>query len=100
MKWESLERTAGKLTPSGAMPMFNFAMKNNMTVRGHTLVWHSQLPQHVRDARTKPALTEKITGHIQRTMGPGSPFHGKVKYWVRVATKTTGWIWLTMLRTW
>jgi len=86
MKWESLERTAGQLTAAGAMPMFNFARQNNMTIRGHTLVWHAQIPQNVRSSTTKAALTKKIQGHIKRVMGPGSPFYGKVRYWVHCLT--------------
>jgi endo-1,4-beta-xylanase len=102
MKWESLERTAGQLTTQGAMPMFNFAVQHNMTVRGHTLVWHAQvsflplspiacnrlpiihaqLPPSIKNIKDKAQLTARMQGHITRAMGPTSPFHGKIAHWV------------------
>ncbi|MDO4630119.1 MAG: endo-1,4-beta-xylanase [Planctomycetia bacterium] len=44
MKPEAIWRKDGKLNFSAADALVDFARKNGMAVRGHTLVWHSQTP--------------------------------------------------------
>lgn len=47
MKPISLNREKGKFAFEVADAMINFAKENNMVVRGHTLVWHNQTPDHL-----------------------------------------------------
>ncbi|MCL2775400.1 MAG: endo-1,4-beta-xylanase [Oscillospiraceae bacterium] len=42
MKFSSVHPTPGKYTFDRADTVFNFALSNNMKMRGHTLVWHNQ----------------------------------------------------------
>ena len=44
MKWEVVEPTRGAYDWSGADALVRFARERGQVVRGHTLVWHSQLP--------------------------------------------------------
>jgi hypothetical protein len=44
MKWSALQNVEGTFTFATADAQVAFAKANNMTVRGHTLVWHQQNP--------------------------------------------------------
>jgi endo-1,4-beta-xylanase len=44
MKPESLQPTEGNFNFKNADAIVDFAIKNNMKMRGHTLIWHSQIP--------------------------------------------------------
>ncbi|MFD0527595.1 endo-1,4-beta-xylanase [Kitasatospora arboriphila] len=44
MKWEAVEAVRGTYTWGPADDLVDFARDNHQLVRGHTLVWHSQLP--------------------------------------------------------
>src|SRR4051812_4794232 len=48
MKWETVEPQPGQFAFQAAEPLVVFAAENHMRVRGHTLVWHSQLPPWVK----------------------------------------------------
>ena len=47
MKWDATERTEGTFTFAQADAEVSFAKASNMHVRGHTLVWHNQIPAWV-----------------------------------------------------
>ena len=52
MKWSSLQPTEGNFTFATADAQVALAKANSMQVRGHTLVWHDQMPAWVFTART------------------------------------------------
>jgi len=75
MKPEAIQPEEGEFTFNDADKLANFAKENNLTLRMHTLVWHSQVPdwffQDPVDS-SKPATSEmlldRMRNHIETTM--------------------------------
>ena len=88
MKWDATEPTEGQFQFTNADAQVAFAKSNNMHIRGHTLVWHSQTPAWVfNDAMGNPMtatpanqalLTQRIQNHIQAVM---THFGNDVSIW-------------------
>jgi endo-1,4-beta-xylanase len=55
-----------------------FGKKNNMYLAGHTLVWHSQLPDFVGKIKSTDSLKMFITDHINTVAGR---YAGKLNSW-------------------
>lgn len=85
MKPEAIQPKEGEFTWENADKTVKFANDNSLILRGHTLVWHSQVPdwffQDPQDS-SKPAsrelLLERMKTHIQTVM---TRYKGKVDYW-------------------
>src|SRR5688572_6456343 len=65
MKWDAIEPQPGVFDFSRADAIVAFAQENGMTVRGHALVWHSQLPAWMEQLTGPDAVREAMTRHIQ-----------------------------------
>ena len=81
MKWDAIEPAPNVYDFSGADAVVNFAEANNMSVRGHTLLWHSQNPQWVMDGYkswTCDQAKEILKDHITTVVGH---FAGKIYQW-------------------
>jgi endo-1,4-beta-xylanase len=78
MKWESIEPNQGSFNWGTADTLVNFAQANGKQVRGHTLLWHSQLPQWVKNINNKATLTTVIQNHAAAVAGR---YKGKIYAW-------------------
>ncbi|MET7644403.1 endo-1,4-beta-xylanase [Streptomyces sp. NPDC005426] len=64
MKWDTTEPAQGQFNFTKGDVITDFAQQHGQTVRGHTLVWHSQLPGWVsalQPAQVEPAMIHHIT---------------------------------------
>jgi endo-1,4-beta-xylanase len=79
MKWEAVEPERGVYDWAAADRLVDFARANHQTVRGHTLVWHSQNPAWLReDAFTPAELRAILRKHI---IDEVSHFKGRIWHW-------------------
>ncbi len=83
MKWGSVRTADGGWKWEAADHFMNFALQNNLHAVGHTLAWHSQIPQSVFKDRSgeyvKPAeLIKKMEEHITTIVGR---YKGKLQAW-------------------
>jgi endo-1,4-beta-xylanase len=79
MKWESVEPNRGTYNWGPADQIVSFAQQNNMMVRAHNLVWHSQLPNWLTSGSfTNSQLHDLMTKHVTDEV---THFKGKVAHW-------------------
>ena len=79
MKWESVEAQRGVLDFSAADRLVAHARAHRQIVRGHTLVWHSQLPAWLTSGTfTNDELEAILHKHITDEV---SHFRGRIYAW-------------------
>jgi endo-1,4-beta-xylanase len=79
MKWESIEPSRGNFSFAAGDRLVDFAQANDQQVWGHTLVWHSQLPDWVEfGGFGSTELNQIMTTHITEVM---NHYEGDVEYW-------------------
>jgi len=70
MKWGALEPVRGQINFGPADELVRFAREHGQKVRGHTLVWHSQLPSWVTSGTwTAAELRAVLRQHIFTVAG-------------------------------
>jgi len=88
-KWDATEPSEGTFRFTNADAQLSFAQANNIIVRGHTLLWHNQIPawvftDPVTGATMQPSeanktlLTQRLQNHIR---GVAGHFAGKLYAW-------------------
>ncbi len=83
MKWSELEPTRGTLNFGPADQLVAFARANGQSVRGHTLLWHNQLPTWLTDGVASgdidsAELRQLLKQHVFTVAGH---FRGKIYQW-------------------
>lgn len=79
MKWASVEAQRGVFTFGPADTEVQFAEQHHQLVRGHNLVWHSQLPDWLTSGTfTNAQLADILKQHIFTEAGH---FRGKIWQW-------------------
>jgi endo-1,4-beta-xylanase len=77
MKWQTVEPRPGAFSFAAADRLVTFAAEHQMRMRGHTLVWHSQLAPWVKDL-TGEALRAAMVRHVRGVVGH---YRGRVAAW-------------------
>lgn len=77
MKWDAVERTRNSFTFGSADQIVSHAQGKGMKVRGHTLVWHSQLPGWVGGLAAGD-LRSAMNNHITKVM---QHYQGRIAAW-------------------
>jgi endo-1,4-beta-xylanase len=79
MKWESIEPTRGVLDFTASDTLVTFATRQHQVVRGHTLVWHNQIPGWLTSGTfTNAELEALLRKHI---IEEARHFRGRIDAW-------------------
>jgi endo-1,4-beta-xylanase len=79
LKWEVLRPDAQSFDFTQADQVVDFALRHNLKVRGHTLVWHQQNPDWLVSGHFTPEqLSTLMANHIKTVVGH---YRGKIFAW-------------------
>ncbi|WP_433179416.1 endo-1,4-beta-xylanase [Actinoallomurus sp. CA-150999] len=79
MKWDATEPSQGQFSYTKGDAVVSFAKAHNQIVRGHTLLWHNQLPGWLTSGTwTAAQLTSILQNHIANVAGH---YKGQVYSW-------------------
>lgn len=83
-KWQTIEASQGNFNFADLDYLVDWAKTNGKVVRGHTTVWHSQLPSWVSAINNKATLTTVIQNHVTKEIGR---YAGRILQWVGITLR-------------
>ncbi|RCG26585.1 1,4-beta-xylanase [Sphaerisporangium album] len=78
MKWDSTEPSRGAFSFGNADRIVSHAQGQGMKIRGHTLVWHAQLPGWVQNLSSASDVRTAMNNHINGVM---NHYKGNIYAW-------------------
>lgn len=78
MKWMFLQPSPNKFEFDIADKYVEFGLNNNMHIVGHTLVWHSQLADFMKEITDKTIMSNYVNNHINTIV---KRYKGKIDTW-------------------
>jgi endo-1,4-beta-xylanase len=83
MKWQVVEPTRGTFDWSGGDRLVQFAKAHGQLVRGHTLVWHNQLPNWLTQGVANGTISnDELRGLLhQHITDEATHFKGRIWQW-------------------
>ncbi len=83
MKWDAIEPTQGVYNWGPADQLVAFAQAHHQLVRGHTLMWHNQLPSWLTTGVSNGTISDSQLREIlkQHVMTEVGHFKGKIWAW-------------------
>ncbi|MGV9377551.1 endo-1,4-beta-xylanase [Nonomuraea sp. NPDC003707] len=78
LKWDATEPREGEFTFADGDFLVDFATRHGMTIRGHTLAWHSQTPDWVFQNADKELLLKRLETHVRTLV---ARYKGKIAAW-------------------
>jgi endo-1,4-beta-xylanase len=78
VKWDSIHPRPNRFSFVNADWYVNFARKNRMLMRGHTLVWHESLPPWFNETVNRQNARQFLETHIRTVAGR---YAGKMQSW-------------------
>lgn len=78
MKWKFTQPSRDQFTFAASDYVVDWAVKNEQSIRGHTLLWHNSVPDWVDKITDKNELRDVIEKHIKTVVGR---WKGKIRAW-------------------
>lgn len=78
LKWSRLRPTASTFSFERADSLMTFAQNNDLSMRGHTLVWYASMPDWTKEIDTPAKAERALVEHIETVV---ARYRGRIRSW-------------------